>query len=73
MIVLTDKRLPLAGSSRVTRDGKVGLKTELSGNGRHHFTAFAIPSECSTLEERLDEELVIESAGGRVEGASLYT
>lgn len=73
MTVLTNKRLPLAGSPRVTRDGKVGLKTELSGDGGHHLTAFAITSERSTLEEGLYEELVVESAGGRVEGASLYT
>lgn len=42
------------GVPGVTRDGKVGLKTELSGDGRHNLTTLAVTSECSTLDERLN-------------------
>ena len=37
----------------VAGDGKVGLKTEFSGDGRHDLSAVAVTSECGTVEERL--------------------
>lgn len=55
----------------VTRDDEVGLKTELSRDGRLALTAVAITSEVGTSKERLDEELSVESAWSRIEGASL--
>ena len=63
--------MPKSDPPLVTRDNEVGLKTEFSGDGRLALTAVAVTSESSTGQERLDEELSIESTRSGVERASL--
>ncbi len=51
----TDEGLPLAGSTGVTRDGKIGLETELSGDGGHDLTTLTVTGERGTVQEGLSQ------------------
>ena len=64
----TDERLPLARRARVARDVGVREETELAAEGRLDLADVrAVAGEERALEERLNEELRVERAGGRVE------
>lgn len=71
ILILTDERLPFASGPGVTGEVTVGLQTDLTSQGRHHFTLVS----GGTGEERaaelgLDEELSVEDAGRGVERSS---
>ena len=72
--ILTNHRLPLAGSAGVAGKSEIGLETHLTGrrDRRLGFAGVVRGSwESNTLKEDLNEDLGVECKRRRVEGNSL--